>query len=59
VRIWLVEHEMTQEQLARRLDISPSHLSDILNEKERPSLDVAAAFEREVGIPARAFAEVA
>lgn len=59
VRIWLVEQGMTQDDLAARLHISPSHLSRILNQKERPSLPVATGLEEITGVPARAFAEVA
>lgn len=59
VRVYLAEHSLTQSQLADRLGISPSHLSEILTGKESASLRVAVDLERITGIPARDFAEVA
>lgn len=42
-----------QEQLARRLQISQAHLSQIIGGTRKPSADLLMAIEDETGVPAR------
>ena len=55
VRVYLAQHDMTQQDLADQLLIAPSHLSSILAGRETPSLSLAVAIEQLTGIPARDF----
>ena len=55
VRVYLAQHDMTQRDLADRLQIAQSHLSSILAGRETPSLAVAVMLETLTGIPARDF----
>lgn len=48
---------LTQRVVAERVGISEQQLSQIFSRKSKPSIDVAAGIEREIGIPARDFAE--
>jgi transcriptional regulator with XRE-family HTH domain len=58
VRLYLAEHDMTQDRLAAHVGITAGHLSSILSRKETPSLRVAVALEVLTGIPAREFVGV-
>jgi transcriptional regulator with XRE-family HTH domain len=55
VRVFLAQHDMTQRDLADRLQIAQSHLSSILAGRETPSLPVGVMLETLSGIPARDF----
>lgn len=59
VRVYLAEHEMTQDQFAKLLGISNGHFSNVLSGKAQPSLTVAHRLEVLIGIPAGQWAEVA
>lgn len=48
--IW--DNRITASELARRLGITPQHLSDLRASRRPPSLVVAARIERVVGISA-------
>ncbi|MFK2891690.1 helix-turn-helix domain-containing protein [Dyella flagellata] len=48
-------HRLTQADLAARLDISASYLSEIENGKKRPSLDILDGYARIFGVPASTF----
>ena len=49
IRAYLTETGRTQRALAAQLGISPSHLSEIVSGRKRPSLDVAFDIERATG----------
>lgn len=59
LKAWIANQGITQRVLAERLGITDQHMSGVVNGKETPSLQLAARIERETGIPASAFAEVA
>jgi len=44
-------HRMNQSQMAKRLDISPSYLSEIEKGKKTPSLDLLEKYAEVIGIP--------
>lgn len=44
-------HELTQEQLAARLNLSKSFISELESESKRPSLDVIESYSKEFKIP--------
>lgn len=46
-----VFHDMKQHQLADRLNISTSHLSEIESGKKQPSLQIMERYSSEFGIP--------
>ena len=48
----LIERGMTQKQLAEATGIKPSVLSETINGKRSISLNMAAAFEKVLDIPA-------
>ena len=52
LRRWLFERQETASAFATRVNVAPGHLSDIMNGKRRPSLDVidriAAATDRAI-----------
>lgn len=50
---WLVTHDLTQSWLAARLGISEPFLSQIINGKKQPSINVAAAIEDITGVAPR------
>ena len=52
---WLDRAKVSQADLAKRVGVTGASLSRILSRKQTPSLRVAAALERETGIPASAF----
>ena len=47
----------SQQEVAPRLGIKPSQLSLLIAGKRRPSIEVAAAIEREFGVPCIAWCE--
>jgi len=49
----------SQAEVAPRLGIKPSQLSLLLDGKRMPSIEVAAAIEREFGVSCRLWAEPA
>lgn len=58
-KAYLRREGKTQNQAARDLNISHTHLSQILSGKRHPSLTLAVQIEALTGIDARDFAEVA
>jgi transcriptional regulator with XRE-family HTH domain len=55
VRLYLAEHDMTQDQLAAHVGITAGHLSHVLSRKHTPSLRVAVALENITGVSVREF----
>lgn len=57
LRTYLSANSETQKAFAKRVSVSPSHLSEIISGRKRPSLDIALAISRETGgeIPAEAW----
>lgn len=49
----------TQREAARVLGVTEPWISDLCNDKARPSINMAAKLETEYGIPMRDWAEVA
>ncbi|MCT2996640.1 ImmA/IrrE family metallo-endopeptidase [Propionibacterium freudenreichii] len=50
---WLDDHGLNAAELARRLDVTPKHVSELLSGKAPLSATVALGLERVTGIPAR------
>lgn len=50
---WMEDEGINAAELARRLDVTPKHVSELLNGKAPLSYQVALALERVTGIPAR------
>lgn len=50
---WLEDHGLNAAELARRLDVTPKHVSELLSGKAPLSASVALGLERVTGIPAR------
>jgi transcriptional regulator with XRE-family HTH domain len=44
------EADLTQEQLAERVEVSPSHISHIESGRKQPSLDLLRRLSREAGV---------
>lgn len=59
VRVYLVENDMTQAQLAAQLGMSESKFSKVLSGTLTLDINEAAALQRITGIPAVDFARVA
>jgi transcriptional regulator with XRE-family HTH domain len=59
IRVYLIERDMRQGELAAQLGLSESRLSKILSGKYPVSLEEAFRIENTTGIPARDFARVA
>ncbi|GFG85746.1 helix-turn-helix domain-containing protein [Mycolicibacter algericus] len=53
IQEWLDEHGINAAELARRLDVTPKHVSELLSGKAPLSATVALGLERVTGIPAR------
>ncbi|MCT2987751.1 helix-turn-helix domain-containing protein, partial [Propionibacterium freudenreichii] len=53
IREWLDDHGINAAELARRLDVTPKHVSELLSGKAPLSATVALGLERVTGIPAR------
>lgn len=53
IRDWLDENSMSQAEFARRLNVSPKHVSLLLNGVAPLSQDIALKVESVTGIPAR------
>lgn len=53
IREWLSDHDVNAAELARRLNVTPKHVSELLSGKAPLSADVALGLERVTGIPAR------
>lgn len=51
LRIIRVFHDLSQKDLAQRLQISPSHLSEVESGKKRPTLDLLDRYASEFKIP--------
>ena len=51
LRLIRVYHDMKQNELAARLGISKSHLSEIESGKKQPSLQLIEHYSSEFGIP--------
>ncbi len=50
---WLDDHGVKAAELARRLDVTPKHVSELLSAKAAVSPTVALGLERVTGIPAK------
>lgn len=50
---WLDEHGINAAELARRLDVTPKHVSELLSGKAPLSATISLGLERVTGIPAR------
>jgi transcriptional regulator with XRE-family HTH domain len=46
-----VFHDLSQKELADRLDIAPSFLSEIENERKLPTIPLLEKYSKEFGIP--------
>ena len=53
IKEWLDDHGINAAELARRLDVTPKHVSELLSGKAPLSATVALGLERVTGIPAR------
>ena len=51
LRLIRVFHDLKQFELAEKLDISKSHISEIENGNKTPSLEVIQRYSEEFGIP--------
>ncbi len=51
LRMIRVFHDVSQKDLAQRLQISPSHLSEVESNKKRPTLDLLDRYAAEFKIP--------
>ena len=51
LRLIRVFHDMNQNELARRLGVSQSHLSDIERDRKTPSNELVTRYAREFGLP--------
>jgi transcriptional regulator with XRE-family HTH domain len=49
VNDWLATHGMTREKLARKLELTPTYLSRVLNGHEKPSLDLIERLAATIG----------
>lgn len=52
IRLRMAELEITQKALAKKLQVSPSRISEYLNGKSEPTLKVARRLRSELGIDA-------
>lgn len=52
LRLIRVYHDLKQQELAQRLNISKSHLSEIESGKKTPSIELIHRYSEEFGIPA-------
>lgn len=50
---WMEDHGVNAAELARRLDVTPKHISELLSGKAPLSHALALALERVTGVPAR------
>ena len=53
IQEWLDDEGINAAELARRLDVTPKHVSELLSGKAPLSATVALGLERVTGIPAR------
>lgn len=53
IQEWLDDHSLNAAELARRLSVTPKHVSELLSGKAPLSATVAIGLERVTGIPAR------
>lgn len=53
IQEWLDDHGLNAAELARRLSVTPKHVSELLSGKAPLSATVAIGLERVTGIPAR------
>ena len=53
IKEWLDDHGINAAELARRLDVTPKHVSELVSGKAPLSATVALGLERVTGIPAR------
>ena len=51
LRLIRVFHDIKQSELAGRLEISQSHLSEIERNKKKPSNDLVEQYSKEFGLP--------
>ena len=51
LRMIRVFHDISQKDLAARLHVAPSHLSEIESNKKTPTLDLLAKYSSEFQIP--------
>lgn len=51
LRTWRKANSITLQVLAERLDVTVSHLSEIENWKNDPSLDLVRRIHRQTGLP--------
>lgn len=56
---FLKRTQTSQSAFAVRLQVSRVYVTQIVNARRQPSLDVAARIEKLTGIPSRDFAQVA
>lgn len=59
VRVYLAERDMTQGDLARKLGMTESQLSTVVNGKGLPTVHQLAKLETLIGLTARDFAGAA
>jgi len=53
IREWLYDNSLNAAELARRLNVTPKHISEVLAGKAPLSATIAIGLERVTGIPAR------
>ncbi|BCN54849.1 ImmA/IrrE family metallo-endopeptidase [Prescottella equi] len=53
IQEWMDDHGINAAELARRLDVTPKHVSELLSGKAPLSATVALGLERVTGVPAR------
>ena len=51
LRLIRVFHDLNQSELAERLDVPKSRISEIENNKRKPSLDLIELYSKEFGLP--------
>lgn len=54
LRLIRIFHDLNQSDLARKLDIPKSRISEIENHKRKPSLDLIKLYSEEFNIPSSA-----
>ena len=58
VKEWMDDNGINAADLARRLDVTPKHVSELLHGKVALSADVAVSLERVTGIPAEYWSRI-
>lgn len=55
---WISRSRLKQNELAARLDITDSYLSQVLSGLRRPKLEILVAIERMTGVPVESWVDI-